>query len=65
MKNNENDEICKIKIRKIKIGVKFQKKKGYFFGQHSQVEKSPTAADINIATKMVNWDNKVTLDFYF
>ena len=31
--------------KKAKIKIKFQKKEGYFFGQHPLVEKSPTATD--------------------
>ena len=53
-KNNENDavvdEIC---IKNEKIKIKFQKNEGFFFGQHSLVEKSPTATDIYIFTFVI------------
>ena len=33
------------KKKKVKIKIKFPKNKGYFFGQHLLIEKSPTATD--------------------
>ena len=37
-----------LNLKKAKIKIKFQKNEGYLFGQHSLVEKSPTATALFI-----------------